>query len=275
MNPIYCLLIFVSLSCSVRADSALVYSSNLAKSICEDAKGYTYEQRFQLIHTLDSHISMGDMEYYLDFLNRPFEKGNLSEGQLDTLKNDLADKLLMQRTAPRGFTEGFLKMMDQEALGVVWRDYVLQKLPDLYERAGEKDRSLILSKLWEATDLKTHTFSGTALLGLRRINSMYPEAIDSDQFAEKALAVVAADTFPEPNRVTALQLLAEVSHPEALSLARKLLGAESSVMLHMSALGVLGIMGVPADKEILLRYNSNTEFRLRKAAQSALKRLGG
>ena len=271
MNPIYYLLIFTLLSCSVRADSAFVYSSNLAKSICEDAKDYTYEQRFRLIHTLDSHISMGDMEYYLDFLNRPFEKGNLSEGQLDTLKNDLADKLLMQRTAPRGFTEGFLKMMDQEALGVVWRDYVLQKLPDLYARAGEKDRSLILSKLWEATDLKTHTFSGTALLGLRRINSRYPEAIDSNQFAEKALAVATGDAFPEPNRVTALQLLAEAPHPEASRLARELLSADSSVMLHMSAVGVLGTLGVPADKEILLTYATCSEFRLRTAARAALE----
>ena len=275
MKTIYYLLIFASLPCTGWADSTFVYSSNLAKSICEDAQGYGYEARFKRIRTLDNHISMGDIDYYLKFLNRPFEKGNLSKGQLDTLKNDLADKLLMQPTLPRGFTVRFLEMIDQNALGIVWRDYVLQKLPDLYERVEEKDRSLIVRKLFEATDMKKHTFSGTALLGLGRINSMYPGAIDSSQFAEKALAIVKEDTFAEQNKITALQLLAEKSHPEALREAREILSINPSVMLRASAIGVLGLMGTPADKEILMTYATNSEFRLRKAAQSALKRLGG
>ena len=33
-----------------------------------------------------------------------------------------------------------------------------------------KDHSLILSKLLKTADMETHTFSGTALLGLERIN---------------------------------------------------------------------------------------------------------
>ena len=271
MKTIYHLLIFAVLPFCAGAKS-LFDPSILAQSICENTERYDYAARFRRIHSLDQTISLNDAEYYLNFLERPFEKGSLTKGQLAALKNDLADKLLAQRTLPRGFTERFLRMMDQEALGVVWRDYVVQKLPDLYERTVEKEGALVLSKLWETTDSQMHTFSGTALLGLNRVRYVHPESIDSAVFAEKARAIVTGSAFPEPNKATALQLLAEESQQEALRLAREILCSEASVMLHISAMGILGISGEPADKNVLSHYAKSSEFRLRRAAQSALKR---
>lgn len=274
MKTIYYPLILLLLSCHVGAD-AFVYLSNTAKFICEGSEGYGYEARFRLIRTLDNNISMTDIEYYLNFLDRSFKKGDLRVGEFNTLKNDLADKLLMQRILPREMAKRFLGMTDQKALGVVWRDYVLQKLPDLYERVEEVDRVLILDKLWGAADSTEHTFSGTALLGLDRIGSKYAEMVDSDRFAEQALLIVKEAEFPEQNKITALQLLAESGHPEALDLARKILNTESTVMLRVSAIGVLGSLGQSVDRETLSVYTKDSEFRLRHAAQCALERLDG
>ena len=78
--------------------------------------------------------------------------------------------------------------------------------------------------------------------------------------------------FPEPNKITALQVLAEFRQIEALNLAREILNADTSVMLRVSALGVLGQIGQSTDRDILSAYAKSSEFRLRQAAQSALKR---
>lgn len=262
----------VLLPCYVHSKS-FVYLSNHAKHICEDTEGYSYEARFRLIRALDGTISMGDMEHYLDFLERPFKEGSLQRGELNTLKNDLADKLLMQRRYPEDLADRFLKMVDHKTLGIVWRDYVLQKLPDLYERVEKDERIRILEKLWEKADDTHHTFSGTALLGLSRLSSHYPDAVASNQLAEKALAVVKGVEFPEQNKLTALQILAEARHPEVLNLARETLNTDSSVMLRVSAIGVLGLVGQSVDREILSAYAKSPEYRLRRAAEAALERL--
>ena len=271
MKTVY-LLLFILFPCYTNAES-LIYLSNTAKYICEDSEGHSYKERFRFIHTLSNNVSTGDVEYYLNFLNQPYKKGSLREGEFNTLKNDLADKLLLQRTLPQGFTEHFLQMIDHQALGVVWRDYVLQKLPDLYERVEESERFQVLDKLWEETGHTEHTFSGTALLGLHRLSKVYPELIDPNRLAEQALLVVKADTFPEQNKITALRLAGELGHPEALNFARELLDSESSVMLRASAIGVLGLLGQTSDKEFLHTYAKSSDFRLRRAAESALVRL--
>lgn len=274
MKAVYSLLTTLLLPFCVSAAS-FVYSSNVAQVICEDSQGYSYEERFRMIHTLDKNISAGDVDYYFNFLSRPFKGDDLRAGEFDTLKNDLADKLLVQHRLPKNITGRFLHMIDQKALGVVWRDYVLQKLPDLYKRVETEDRVRILKKLWESADSVEHTFSGTALLSLSRMDRLYPGVVVSERFAERALAVVQGVAFSDQNKITALQLLAESRHPEALNLARKILDAESTVMLRVSAIGVLGIMGQSADKEDLLYYANSPEFRLRRAAKAALQRLDG
>jgi len=274
MNATYCLFVFIVLSGHVRAESS-VYVSPLAKSICEDSEGFNYEARFRLIRTLGNTVSMGDMEYYLNFLERPFEAGSLRKGEFNTLKNDLADKLLMQRMHPRGIVDCFLRMVDRKALGVVWRDYVLQKLPDLYEHAEKDDRFQILEKLWVATASKEQTFSGTALLGLCRIGGIHSGTVDLNCLSERALAIVKEAKFPDQNKITALQILADFRRRETLGLARSLLNADSSVMLRVSAIGVLGRIGQSNDKDILFAYSKSSDFRLRRAAQAALKLLDG
>lgn len=270
-----CYLLTTLLLYSCVSAESFVYSSNVARVICEGSQGYSYEERFRAIHTLDETISAGDVDYYLNFLSRPFKGDDLREGEFDTLKNDLADKLLVQHRLPKDITVRFLRMIDQKALGVVWRDYVLQKLPDLYNRVETEARVQILEKLWEETANAQDTFSGTALLSLSRMNRLYPGVVVSERFAERALAVVQEATFPDQNKLTALQLLAELRHPEALNLAREVLNAESTVMLRVSAIGVIGLMGQAVDRENLLVLVKSPEFRLRRAAKAALRRLDG
>ena len=72
----YFSLFFIIFSSYINAKS-LVCLSDTAEFICGDAGNYSYEKRYRLTHTLDKNIPMGDVEHYLDFLNRPFEVGSL------------------------------------------------------------------------------------------------------------------------------------------------------------------------------------------------------
>ena len=125
---------------------------------------------------------------------------------------------------------------------------------------------------FKKTGTAQHTFSGTALLGLYRIRQLHPDVVADDHLVERALAVARGSEFLEQNKTTALQLLAEDGHPEALNLARKILNTESTLMLRVSAIGVLGLKGQSVDEEKLQVFTKSPGYRLRHAAKVALRK---
>lgn len=238
----------------------------------------SYEERLKLIHGLGNDLSKKEIQRLVAFLSKPVRKDFVAPDSLATLKNDVADKLIAQKTLPQGLSDVFVNAIDDVSQTVVWRDYALQKLPELYLKLSEKDkknRAKLLDKLWAETDHAEATFSGTALLGLRRLSSK-DQTVSADETAKKAMAIAKDERHPLANRVTALQVAASMGEKEALFYAREILAeADGSrpIMLRVSALATLGIMGTKEDVAVLAKVAESSEYRLRKAAQAALEKV--
>ena len=84
---------------------------------------------------------------------------------------------------------------------------------------------------------------------------------------------LATPDYGEPAKITAFQVCAQLGDAELLPDARKVVISGDSVPLKISAIAYIGLMGGASDVELLKKYLSGTEIRLRVPAKAALKRL--
>ena len=75
------------------------------------------------------------------------------------------------------------------------------------------------------------------------------------------------------SKITALQICAKLGNKAVLPSARRLASSRESVPLRMSAIAAVGTLGNADDQVVLEEYAKSSDVRLRKSAQSALKRL--
>ena len=83
------------------------------------------------------------------------------------IKNDLADATLAKPNLPLNFTSQFLALLDDPKQGMIWHNYILQKLDTLYLHPDAvEEREVILKRLWKESRSPTPTFAGTTLMTL-------------------------------------------------------------------------------------------------------------
>lgn len=246
-----------------------------------------FEARHHALHGLElSDLEAGGPEF-LVFLRQVSIPEGWEADDFYSLKNDIADRLIIARIHSDALARIALNDLADPAAHPVWRDYCLQKLPDLIGTGGlaEKTSQSAIRALHHYAAGAEAGLTGTALIASLRLQlSPKPTADSFDSFSDVALSGLAlrcaADTAaPLIDRVTALQVAAELGHPGAAALARSLLApaspseAPAPAMLRVSALAALGQVGDTADHEIIVRYRKSPDVRLRAAARTALKHL--
>jgi hypothetical protein len=83
-------------------------------------------------------------------------------------KNDLADAMLAKPSLPTEFASEFLALLNDLKQGIIWRNYILQKLDALYLHPdAAEEREAILKRLWRESRSPTPTFAGTTLMTLQ------------------------------------------------------------------------------------------------------------
>lgn len=199
------------------------------------------------------------------------------ESRLATEKNDLADALLAKKHLPEGFGEKFMAMLDDPAQGLIWHNYILQKLDALYLHADASvaDREAALARLWSATKSPRTTLAGTALMTLQRLHEKDVSIVDGEELAQRAHTVATDAAFSNSDRLTALHVLAKLGDERALQLARQWLKSSGvSMNLRMTAIAILGDIGDAADMDMIRQLRKHPDIRIRMAVKTALKKRG-
>ncbi|MDR1816838.1 MAG: hypothetical protein LBR07_01350 [Puniceicoccales bacterium] len=241
------------------------------------------------MRTLGRSLPAADFFTLQRFLEKPPANDVLPAAQLDSLKNDVAVKLLACEHLPDDFSRRFIAMASNDALGPVWQNYTLQLLDSLWLRDERPEtRHEIIKTLTAATCDTRPTISGVALLTLSRLVEKEcastgnaspigasPQPVPSrSELGALALAVLQRKEAPSQDKVTALAVASECGDtcaPAVLSLARKWASNKTLPgMQRITAFSVLGRHGDTRDLPILETERNSTDFRLKKASRAAI-----
>lgn len=221
------------------------------------------------------NLNRSQIDVLLRFIRGKEVPEGMAKQQFDVLRNDAADVLLSGRGAVPGLHQALLRMADSADYDLVWREYIVQKLPDLYAMAGnERERGEVLTALRQKTGDRDYYFSGTALLGLYRLWRDRDAVISTDELRERAWLIIGDEAYQDGNRASALQVAALTGDERAAAQARVWLADRSvPVPLRSSALATLGMVRESEDRALLEQYARNPEYRLRTAARASLRAL--
>ena len=208
------------------------------------------------------------------FLAKTPEETGIPLANLNHLRNDTLTVLVLHRPVLPDLVPRLCAMYRDKTQDRTWRDYCIQFLGQACPAASEADRALALATIHEAAAIHTLPTAGTALIALS--NNLSAPGIDPDRLAQLAVAL-AADPDASPGaRMTAFAVCARLRVPEALPHARSAAAGTTaeSVTVRMAAIAAIGTLGDHTDRELLGRLGKNVETRLRRAAHTALDRLG-
>ena len=128
-----------------------------------------------------------------------------------SIKNDLIEWLEDQRPPIESLTSTLVALSEDPAQPDVIRDYAIQHMGSWAELLNEstvpwQSGALVelTEQLWVATDLKEHSFAGTALLSLRRLKGEL-----SARIQQRAKEILENSEYSSLSRATALQLFAD------------------------------------------------------------------
>ncbi len=233
--------------------------------------GVSFNARYAALKQLQPPLAGDEVQALYAQLYRHRGEDPLPEDDLHAFKNEVANALLRQQPLLEELPRHLLQQYADERQGEVWRDYCLQHLGALYQRADLTVRRAIANLLWKATGQKDGTHAGTALLALER--NVRQAEIPRERLAARALSIAQDEAYaPEP-RATALQVCVLLDERRALPPTRRLAQAETPTILRVSALGALGRLGDAADLALLAPLARDPDMRLRQAAEAACRRL--
>lgn len=152
-----------------------------------------------------------DAEVLLAFIKSKKAPDGVNLDTFHALRNDAADVLLAQKAPVPGLERTMLSVIEDPKHDLVWREYVIQKLPDLYWKVNhDKARSRVLKMLKSKSTDKEYLFSGTALLGLYRLSQSDAKPVSEAEVKDRAWEIIENDAFLEANRISALQIGAKL-----------------------------------------------------------------
>jgi hypothetical protein len=232
----------------------------------------TYNERLTIVRSLGGTLDRNEKDTLFIYLNRDLLKDGTSRMQEHFLRNTIMDILVNQQNLT-GVAEGLLNVYRNRNLDPVVRDYAIQHLGVLYEKADSRPRNLIKDGLFQATAEMEGTLAGTGLLALNRLAGLY-EDISSEQLAQAALLAAGNERISDESRTTALQVCALMQLPDAAQIAADILSNSENTHLQISAIAALGYVGDADQIEILSSILSDdSRQRLHLPAQTALERI--
>jgi len=201
--------------------------------------------------------------------------------EFNGLRNAAAELLLQQPDFPPDLLLDFAGMHEDSTQDEVWRDYCLQMLvtgwQNLAGRGGddaEEARALSVRVLTDAAGTRSHTWPGTALLGLRIVSESDPDAFPPEKTDRLILDVVFDSSSSESARITALRLAGERRITQARAAADALArDAGAAPVLRLCAVATLGDIGSEGDRSALEAFASGPDPMLSAVAGKALRQL--
>lgn len=232
---------------AARVQSAAGQSVRPYARLASSATNYT--GCVSALRGLPAALTPAQFETLRDAIAVPFSPGmSCTPLEFNGLRNAAAEFLLQQPDFPPDLLLDFAGMHDDPAQDPVWRDYCLQMLvtgwQNLEGRGGmeaDEARGLAVKKLLAATGSRSHTWPGTALLGLRLVSESDSAAFPSETLDRMILDVAADRSASEAARVTALRLAGERRLAEARGVAEELARSPAATpMLRVCAVATLG-----------------------------------
>ena len=201
-------------------------------------------------------------------------KTEVQEVEDASRKNDLADRMLAQFSLPDGFAVDFLAMLDDPEQGIIWHNYILQKLDVLYLHPDAADqRKQILDRLWQESRSPKPSIAGTTQMTLLRLHEQRPDVVAAQKLISRSEWVIERDVYSNSDRLSALHVFSALDYSRSTQIARSWLAEEGTpILLKTTALAVLGKQLQESDRPLIEPYLKHSDLRLRAAAQSALNR---
>jgi hypothetical protein len=234
-----------------------------------------YEERHRATYRLSKNLAAEDVAALLEFLARPPAADSVRESELRSLKNNVADALIAQNKPEAGLLRAFLGLAASESQDAPWREYLLQKIPDLalrFEKAETREQAVDFLRAQTAST--EYIFAGTSLISLQRLGAGDPSLIGPVEIARRAQAILDHPRQANACKLAALQVLGGAEPAEGRRRAFLILGDEASpIMLKVSALATLGEHGQAEDAVLVKQYTGSPDYRLRTAAKAAIAKL--
>lgn len=240
------------------------------------AEAQPYEERHRATYRLSKNLAAEDVAALLEFLARPPAADSVRESELRSLKNNVADALIAQNKPEASLLGAFQGLAANESQDAPWREYLLQKIPDLalrFDNAETRERATDF--LRGRTESAEYIFAGTSLISLQRLGAADPSLIGPVEIARRAKAILDHPQQANACKLAALQVLGGAEPAEGRRRAVVILGDEASpIMLKVSALATLGEHGQAEDSVLANQYAGSPDYRLRTAAKAAVAKLG-
>jgi len=239
-----------------------------------DKAQHDYAARFRSSYHLGNQLDQKSLEAMIQFLRRAPKDDVITPDELASLKNNIADVLIEQKSLAPRLLDEFLAMYADPVQGVTWHNYVVQKIPAICIQL--EDRKLVaraLDFLWGVARDQKAGYICEAFLGLDRINAARSDQVSSSDLRRETLACLESKQTPPEVKGIVVQILAKHDGPTARQKALSYLATESSIMLKASSLAVLAKTGRVEDIAVIKPYTLSADVRLGEASRAALKSL--
>lgn len=160
-------------------------------------------------------------------------------------------------------------MYNDKTFDPTWRDYCVQFFGKWYASAPRnKGREEMLKCLWTATTETNNSNAGTAVTMLIRM-------LDTGDIDKKKLSKTAsAKDSVLPNKISSLQVCAEMNNADALPIARQIVNnSRQNKILQISAIAAIGMLGDKSDLPLLYKLQQSPDIRQKGPAQAAIKKI--
>jgi hypothetical protein len=242
------------------------------KLIIGQGKTKNYYFRVRAIHRLANNLPQSQVEALYKFLYTRLEKQKLKNLEFNALKNEIVLELMKQKIKPGDLAGHLVKMYQDKTFDPTWRDYCVQFFGKWYAAAPRNEaRDEMLKNLWDATTETSNSNAGTAVTMLIRM--LDTGDIDKKKLSKAAYKVLTAKGSILPNKISSLQVCAELNNADALPIARQIVNSRQNKILQMSAIAAIGMLGDRSDLPLLYKLQKSTDIRKRSPAKAAIKKI--
>jgi len=234
--------------------------------------GSSFADRVKILRARTANLTGDEVSALYSYLLTPAHSDDESRSGEDWLRNVMLDRLTQQSKLPAGLPVVLVSIYKDMQQDVVMRDYAIQHINTVYDRANTDDKTALNRTLWQAAVETDSSIAGTALLALNDLARSNPE-FDRDQIAQTASKLAGDENCGELTRITAVQLCGQMGVQQASALIQQLAQQAGSIPLRISAIAALGDLGDQGAEPFLQQIAAGSEDRLKPAAETALKRL--
>ena len=231
-----------------------------------------FVDRVKAIRALNRELTAEECKAFYAYLLAPAHSPAGDRQNENWLRNVMLDKLVEQQVLPSGLADALVAIYRDPEQDVVMRDYAIQHITPMYDRASTEEKATLSQALWQATGETDSSIAGTALLTLNDLAQNNTE-FEKDKIAEAALKLTGNKQCGDLSRITAVQICGRMGVTQAAPLVLELAQGAGSIPLRITAIAALGDLGDQSVETFLQGIAAGSDDRLKPAAESALKRL--